>query len=968
MGLLLEKGLKHQRAAIEALNMVFNGVQVHSATQSFVNPMIDLESTELIRNLAYLRNRVPYSEDNIASIDGYLNLDIKMETGTGKTYVYTQAIYELHRNLGINKFIILVPSVAIKIGTAGFINAEETRRHFRELYGTDIDLTVLAAKNNKKEVFPNTIREFVSASWILHNQISVLIINNLVAQSSLLKSYSSGTEGFFNPLDALKATKSFVIIDEPHRFGREAKTFTLLQNRIKPQCIIRFGATFPDITGGKKDYHNLIYNLGSCDSFNQNLIKGVKITPLETPSGTNVKLKLKTVVPKTSATFELNHSGKKTERPDYKKGDSLGTVYSSFSGLMIEGIGKNYIELSNGLTLNVGEEIFADIYDRSYQESMLDVALDSHFSIEKTNFCRKDPIKTIALFFIDDIFSYRGSLDRSPYLKDYFETILKKKINGELLNIDTSNSRENEYKEYLNDSLKNIQGTHGGYFSQDNNGKEYEDEIEKILRKKEETLSLKLPNGKYNTFRFIFSKWTLKEGWDNPNIFTIAKLRSSGSEISKIQEVGRGLRLPVNTSMSRVSNEEFKLNYIVDFTEKDFAQKLIDEINGELMEQLILKEEAVRKVAQDYGMTYFGLLDYLAKNGFVDEERKVTTEKRDDLFALYPDLATGLICGKVVTVYPKTKMQSVKIEKNNYLKLKHLWKSLNSKYFINYLPIDDKDIIQALVGILKEGIDKKVEIVATTINISFNLLEEAELHDGAQSLYQSDETMKYNEFIMRVNKSTNIPLKVIHNAFIEYFKISSFENSLFNRASLRYFIEKIIIWKKTTLFGKFKYEKVGLEPSDTSINYENWNPKKTITQGLLGRFYDKNKTPPANYLYDLCVYDSKIERENIQTDGKSVEVFEKIPRGSIRIPIINGGTYTPDFIYVVKKDGEISELNLVIESKGYDKKEDIPPDEAFKIKCAKAFFKQLDKDGIKVEFKTQINTESIYNIVKGFVE
>jgi len=967
MGLVLEKGLIHQQKAVIALNNVFRDVQFVKAQYSFMNPTIDLQSINLTKNLIELKNKVPYKLDNVINVDKYLNLDIKMETGTGKTYVYTQSIFELHQNYGINKFIILVPSIAIKIGTSNFINSEETRRHFRELYGSEIDLLVLDAKKNKKDVFPNAVREFVSASGLIKNQISVLIINNLVSQASITKNYSSGVEGYFSPVEALKATNPFIIIDEPHRFTKDSKTFKFIQERIKPQAIIRFGATFPDLKGGKKDYHNLIYNLGSCDSFNQNLIKGVSITPLETPNGSNVKIKLKSVQNKTSAIFELNQNGRKSEKPDFKKGDSLGTAYTAFAGLLIEGIGKTFVELSNGYVLNVGEELFADIYDKSYQESMIDVALDSHFKTEKTNFIRRDQIKTIALFFIDDISSYRESDEKRAYLKDYFEQALKEKIKDEITRIDYDIPREVEYKKYLEESLKDINATHGGYFSRDNNDKEYEDEIERILKKKEETISLKI-NGKYNTFRFIFSKWTLKEGWDNPNVFTITKIRSSGSEISKIQEVGRGLRLPVNSSFSRVSNEQFYLNYIVDYTEKDFAQKLIDEINGELNEQVILSSEVLKKVAIENGFSnYHSFVGFLVDNDFINDDLVVNTEKRDDLFALYPDLTTGLASGKVVITPPKSQMQDVKIDKNNYAKLKGLWKSLNTKYYITYQPIDENHISEALLNILKESIEKKIEVVATTQIVAFDLLEEATIQEGVQRVYSTEEIMKYNEFILRVNKATSIPLKLIHNAFVEYSKTNVFKESLFNRASLQYFIEKIIKWKKNILFGKFKYEKMGLEPSDTSINDKNWNPRKTITQGLLGRLYDRHSTPPANYLYNLCVYDSKIEKENIQSDVDGVEVFGKIPKSSIRIPVINGGTYSPDFMYIVKKSGKVSEVNLVIEAKGYDNPDDIPVDELFKIKCAEVFFEQLKKDGVNVEFKTQINTDKMYQIIKELV-
>jgi len=206
----------------------------------------------------------------------------------------------------------------------------------------------------------------------------------------------------------------------------------------------------------------------------------------------------------------------------------------------------------------------------SYQEQMMRLALERHFEIEKANFCgRNFKIKTLALFFIDDIASYRETEDgKEPYLLKAFERLLKERIEMEISKL-TEN--EEEYKKYLEESLANISACHGGYFAQDNSDSD-EDiarEVDIILNEKKRLLSFKNPDGTYNTLRFLFSKWTLKEGWDNPNVFTIAKLRSSGSENSKLQEVGRGLRLPVDENGNRISNEEFQLNYIVDFTEAD---------------------------------------------------------------------------------------------------------------------------------------------------------------------------------------------------------------------------------------------------------------------------------------------------------------------------------------------------------------------------------------------------------------
>ena len=219
---------------------------------------------------------------------------------------------------------------------------------------------------------------------------------------------------------------------------------------------------------------------------------------------------------------------------------------------------------------------------------MLRLALQRHFETEKENFCNRNyKIKTLALFFIDDITSYRSSDDgKKPYLLTMFEELLKEQIEK---TISSLNEHDKEYRDYLEASLSDLSACHAGYFSQDNSDSDEDiaKEVDTILHGKTQLLSFKNEDGTLNTLRFLFSKWTLKEGWDNPNVFTIAKLRSSGSENSKLQEVGRGLRLPVDENGNRISNEEFTLNYIVDFTEADFAQKLVDQVMIYLMNFMI---------------------------------------------------------------------------------------------------------------------------------------------------------------------------------------------------------------------------------------------------------------------------------------------------------------------------------------------------------------------------------------------
>ena len=258
-------------------------------------------------------------------------------------------------------------------------------------------------------------------------------------------------------------------------------------------------------------------------------------------------------------------------------------IATELEGIIIEGISTSTVELSNGQVKSTGEEFSTDIYSTSYQESMIRLALERHFETERINFTRNNKIKTLALFFIDDIYSYRVNegQDKQPYLKETFERLLSEKINAVL---PTLNEQEQEYKDYLQASKADLNATHAGYFSQDNSSSDeaIAQEVQEILYEKKKLLAIKNEQGKFNTRRFLFSKWTLKEGWDNPNVFTIAKLRSSGSENSKIQEVGRGLRLPVDEYGNRISNEEFKLNYVIDFTEADFAEELVKEINGDL--------------------------------------------------------------------------------------------------------------------------------------------------------------------------------------------------------------------------------------------------------------------------------------------------------------------------------------------------------------------------------------------------
>ena len=973
MGLKLENGLRHQTEAIRRINRLFENVTFNNNTNKYANPLIDLTSNNLIDNIKNMNKDLPLSLRGKIGIEDYLNVDIKMETGTGKTYVYTKMIYGLNKNYGIHKFIILVPSLPIKLGAIKFLQSDETINHFKDQYGKSIDLCVLNAKKGKKDkdTFPSAVRLFVEQSELLKDRITVLIANMHLFKdgrgSLLTKSYSSVVEDFDIPCEAISATKPFLIIDEPHRIARTNKTFQFIEKYIKPQCIIRFGATFPEIREGRTsyiDYKNLIYNLGSCEAFNDNLVKGVSVKYVNSPDGNNKKIKLLNLINKQKARLELiTENAKRTF--ELERNDSLKQIDDSFENIIIEGIGKTLL-LSNGQELSVGNEIFTDVFSTSYQRVMIQNALDSHFKTEKDNFKRKDKIKTLALFFIDDIDSYRENKQNPAptYLKDIFEELLKLKIKKELSNIDEDDSDELLYKSYLEATLEDISSCHGGYFAKDNNDSDeaIAEEVEQILIKKEETLSIYKSNGNFNTFRFIFSKWTLKEGWDNPNIFTICKLRSSGSEISKLQEVGRGLRLPVNDTLSRVSNEQFYLNYIVDFTEKDFANRLISEINGDLVENISLTTNIIEDLAEKLGKTSNETFVELLTKGFIDMDKNIILDKREELFNEYPDLTVGLKARKIINANASIDLPKAKIRADKYEEIKSLWELLNRKYFISYKDINSEDIVNALLKVLNEGIEG-TSIIVTHESRTVNEGNSVSLSEDSSREYEiKQNNMPYNTFLNKIYQSTNIPIKIIHEALVKYNNQKKLKDEFFNTNTMINFISKINEWKYNMLFGKFKYTSTELSGEETALTDANGKPKYEA-EGVLGVSYS-DKKPGDNYLYDICLYDSELEKKNITTSNDKVIVFGKIPARSIRIPLIGGGTYSPDFMYVIEKDNKIKEVNLVIETKDYETEDKIPTDQKFEINCAREFFNKLQEDNYNVQYKVQLRTTQMLDIIK----
>lgn len=979
MELILEKELDHQQKAVDALRTTFNGVKITKPIMPIENPLIDTSDEKLISNIKDLQTNI-YSDYGGCRDDGnHISLDIKMETGTGKTYVYTNSIYELNKEYGFNKFIIAVPSLAIKAGTKQFIADSYVKKHFADAcgYNREIELSVLESPKKQKKgllAMPSAVRDFVMGSCQNANKIYVLLVNmQLLTNGKMLTrdDYDYLVEGFYRPFNALKATKPIVFIDEPHRFSREQKAFTNIVSEIAPQAIVRFGATFPEIAIGTgrdkqtyKDYNNLIYDLNACDSFNNNLIKGISKEHFEPISEKEEKVKLTTIVSKTSATFHLKKRGSEDKSFMLVAGESLSSIDSSFEGIIIEAIGKDFIELSNGQIKYKGEEFNTDIYSSSYQEQMIKLAIERHFETERQNFCaRKFKIKTLALFFIDDITSYRNDTDstKEPYLKMIFEKLLLEKIEQLLVELPPN---EIKYREYLQASKDDISACHAGYFAQDNSNSDeaIAQEVNDILHNKKQLLSLYNDDGSFNTRRFLFSKWTLKEGWDNPNVFTIAKLRSSGSENSKLQEVGRGLRLPVDENGNRISNEEFRLNYIVDFTEADFANKLVEEINGELPAIASISAEDLEKVAKKLSIDPDDLfLDLLSKK-YITRNNEIRSENRDAFFAEYPDFAKGIESGKVTDTNKKPQ-RSIKVRKAQFEELKQLWNTLNQKYFLFYDFELNNELPIVLNSILNSNVFGNVVLSSQRSNV---VSDGTSMHteDGTGVQYTIEKKIPYRAFLMSISKQTSMPISLIHNEMIKLANDKAVDLSHFNEYTVANIVQKFKDWKISATQGRFKYSKSTQQISETVLTYADGTPRDTIVQGKIGTKFSEG-TPCDKYLYDAIAFDSQLEKDNIVTDGiDEVIVYGKIPRSSVAIPTIVGETYSPDFMYVVKKKDGTKELNIIIETKMVENQSTLRGIEDAKIKCAEVFFEQLKIEGYEVTFKTQLNNKKVKNILE----
>jgi type III restriction enzyme len=953
MGFVFEKDLPHQTRAVAGVMAAFEGLGVTLTTRGSQNPVLGLQGQEdtLRTNLEGLRKERGFQQAYTIDTSERV-FDISMETGTGKTYTYTKTMFELNKQAGIAKFIIAVPRVAIKAGTVGFLKSNAVREHFRDAFDRDIKVYEVQSQKGsktKKDHMPQAIADFCRADIAMNKgAIHVMVINaGMITSKTMSKLFDVALwDEFDQPFAGIAHTNPVLIVDEPHMFRRGNKTYREMM-RFKPQFTLRYGATFDS------DLINMVNELTAVEAFNSDLVKGIVAHVERFDEGNNVALKL-TDLTGDEAKFELDEAGNKTKHV-LGKGQSFETIHAKMHGLTVAAMNKSKLVLSNGLELSKGSKINPFSYAESLSDKMMQNAIQVHFKSERELFLASPRIKPLTLFFIDNIDGYR---DKDGAMRLQFEAMVKAHVEA-LLTKET----DELYKAHLQTALADIAALHGGYFSKDNSDKD--DAIEKetleILHEKERLLDFANPR------RFIFSKWTLREGWDNPNVFTICKLRSSGSETSKLQEVGRGLRLPVNEYMTRDKSKNYYLNYFVDFTEADFVERLVGEINSKSNEVYdkskldeVLKERLLKLYPQ-FNNDEDELLEALVGAGIISISQKFKDGGYETLKSAYPDaFGAGLKKGKVKTGDDKPKTT---IRAGQYAELKELWEKLNRKVVLEYQFENQDKLSKFFLEYLQAHFGDYAQTGAKTETITIKKMGQqvGSQTNATENQFTALSMMTYKGFLEALSERVALSVKGLHEAFVAVQAELDIDLYL-SQTTLRKMHKGFNDYLLQKVFGEFSvgYRETSNKIHPTALTKASGDPKAEIESGNVGVLFEAGNTPDR-YLFDEAYYDGQLELENIREDIAEVIVYSKIPKNSIRIPLIGGGSYSPDFAYVLKSSNGQSQLGLVVETKGKSEN-NLATLEAHKIKHAEAYFGE-DAAGIDVRFETQLSDRKITEII-----
>lgn len=943
---------------------------------------------QLERNLNAVREANGVDEGAL-SLNTRLTLDVLMETGTGKTFTFIESMYRLNQLYGLSKFLILVPSTAIRQGTLK--NLKITQEFFSKIDGYR-PLSVF-------EYTPENVFRFAHASA---ENISVMIstyqafnkASNVIHKKAVEQGLPGVNGRATSYMEAIAALRPVIIIDEPHRF--EGKNTAKNIDKFNPLFTLRFGATFKE-DANKQTYKNLIYTLDSVTAFKKGLVKSITVDTIGNEQVDAHSLVLKQVKGAKQADYQAQILYKdiasKNNQAWLMKGDNLGekTDISYLDGYVVELISKSEVLFTNGFSLPLGEDN-ASSYGMLLDEIQTEIirqTLVAHFEREGRLFDMG--IKALTLFFIDSVGKYLLDSGEPGVLVQKFEKLYAEQLAEVLANDDLSPA----YRTYLERTQNEINKVHQGYFAKSNKDKDLQDEIDLILNRKEELLSFD------SDLRFIFSMWALQEGWDNPNIFTLCKLAPSNSKITKLQQIGRGLRLAVEQSGQRITrtHDSFdfvnELNVIVPSTEGDFVKSIQDEIAKKSLAirervfdaNLLVEQKVVPSTRQADAV--IDILEALSLVELDDEDKAHIIATRTQFKTAWNDVLTAIAAHKKVKDFDakalanffndvfiteskvrakdKSRQQpkQIKVDAGKFNQhFKTLWDNLNRDAELKF-DIDSEEFI-TLVGqaIVAEFKVEQIQIQTTRYkNVETGVSE-------ATSDYKAlDYHAVFNlyEFVKALANATQLSFKSV-TTLLKNMSQAQFSMIARNENQALVQLKAIILRELYALIvNKISYDIKEIRTKATSLTGSDGNVLAFINKGACGRDdFDISKltTVRAKSLYDedFIEVDSEIEEDTIEESiDNSITVFAKLPK--VKIPVPNG-TYNPDFGYVVNQKGQKT-LYLVVETKGYDTHGEIPPSEQIKINAAKAFFRDLKalENGLGIHYKTKINNQELVNLL-----
>lgn len=953
----------------------------------FKNADVALPPPKLLDNVHTVQRRqnLPLSSALVSTKVSPINLDIEMETGTGKTYCYIKTMFELHQRYGWSKFIVVVPSIAIREGVKK--SFEITAEHFLEEYGKRARVFIYNSKS---------LHEIESFSSDAGVNVMIINVQAFNATGKDARRIYEELDDFQSrkPIDVIQANRPILILDEPQKM--EGKKTVESLAKFSPLMILRYSATH-------KTEHNRIYRLDALDAYNQKLVKKIAVRGISVKglSGTNAYLYVGGIQVSTSkpptAKVELEikqASGIKRVHRNLGRNDNLFDLsggLEQYRGFVISDIDatKDTVSFSNGVELQAGEAT-GDVNEMALRRIQIREAIRAHFDKEQILF--REGIKVLTLFFIDEVARYRQYNENGEQPGEYAQ-IFEEEYQAQMEEVLTLLG--DDYDKYLK-SIP-VGKTHNGYFSIDKKTNRLVDPAFKtrgetagetddvdaydlILKDKEALLEFPKPEHDEQQrakrhVRFIFSHSALREGWDNPNVFVICTLKHSDNTISRRQEVGRGMRLSVNQRGERMDDpatvhQTNVLTVVASESYKDFVSALQRDISESLSARPRIADEeyftgkVLKTPSGDVAVTpqiAKQIYKYLLKNDYTDDGDRITqayhdAKKQEQLAPLPVELApyAEQVFALIDSVFSDAQIPD--IEDDRKIKANPLSSNFHKKEFQELWNRINRKAAYTVHFETPELVDKCVRALDRELNVT---PLQYTIHRGEQKDSASYDDMKKGDAFEVRETVTDSHKASIHSA-VKYDLVGRLaEDAQLTRRTVASILQGI----SEPTFGQYKINPEDFMAKATRLISEQ---KATVivehlTYDMVDERYDSDiftrekpkadftKAIPVNrHVYEYVFTDAANERKFVQELDTSVEVvvYAKLPRSFfIPTPV---GNYNPDWA-IAFEEGKVKHIYFIAETKGSMSTMDIRKIEECKIDCARRFFKKITSDQVRYD-------------------